>query len=112
MENYTDYDVHESIQALAASLGISITGQNDCVLIDQIDDRCREAADILREKVFSKDIISDYLKRNPYSSTREGLIIVDGDSKLTEFWEKQVILASGLKAAVRKCNSESPEDFE
>jgi hypothetical protein len=108
-ENFTDYDLEDSIRQVAARLQIpgcsAGSGKSLNELFSEIADRCPDAAEILLERTFEKDKLRDYLKNSPPFPTINGNIAGEGDPEFETRWNNLVNLYPLLLEAIKKCGS-------
>ena len=108
-ENFTDYDLENSIRQVAARLQIpdcsARSGKPLNELFSEIERRCPDAAAILLERTFEKDKLRDYLKKSPPVPTRNGNIVGEGDPEFETRWNNLVNLYPLLLEAIKRCGS-------
>lgn len=106
-ENYTDYDLENSIRQVALRLDLaecsSSSGKPLHELFSDIEEKCPEAAQLLLERTFEKDKLKSYIANKPQFPTINGAIISEGDPTFEAHWQALVNSYPMLLDAIEAC---------
>ena len=110
MENYSDYDKQQQILVVAVMLSISIDNRTEDDIIDDLQSKYPDIADLILVRTYQKD----RLKFNLDNSNRvvtyfNGNIEVSGDQYLNKFFMNDVFLSEEIKIEIDKYNQKAAQ---